>query len=767
MDFLLLFSFRKKLMAGKVLSATILILYPFKFYKLAVLKYLLLIFLFLSGLFAGAQKKNSAYQLHIKKTTLPISIDGEMNEAAWADASEANEFFMVLPMDTSHARVKTSVRMTYDEKNIYIIAVCHLAREATYMVESLRRDFVFGKNDNFIFFIDPFDDLTNGFTFGANAAGAQWDGSLYSGGSADLSWDNKWISSVKNYPDKWIFEAAIPFKTIRYKKGITQWGINFSRLDIKEAEKSSWAPVPRQFPTASLAYTGNLVWDAAPPEAGANISLIPYALGGLFKNYDAKKPTDYRKDIGADAKIALSSSLNLDLTVNPDFSQVEVDRQVANFDRFELFFPEKRQFFLENADLFANFGYTNIRPFFSRRIGLNNGLSVPISYGARLSGSLDKNWRIGLMDMKTKAVSENGLPSQNFTVLALQRRLFARSNIRLMMVNKQSVNYDPGKDTTKPSYSMYNRNIGVEYNLASANNAVTGKAMVIKSFSPGVKSGDWAHAANLQYTDKKWLLAWQHEFVGNNYNAEAGYIQRSNYIKINPQVSYTFFPKKKGLVLSHGPFVSSAYFFNKDFHQTDNETYMDYKVSFRNQAVFDAWIAHDYVELLRPYNPVDPGNNKMDTLATGSKHTWKAWGTTFVSKPQTLFTYGFSTRYGGYYADGTRLNITADLGYRFQPYVNITLSTSYNRINLPKPWGLNNFWLIGPRVDVTFTNTLFATAFFQYNEQQKNLNINARLQWRYKPASDFFLVYTDNYYAAPMYVRNRAVVLKFTYWWGI
>jgi hypothetical protein len=334
------------------------------------LRYLLLPTFFLLSFFVKAQKKNSAYQLHIKKTNTGITIDGELNELAWKEAAVAENFFMVTPMDTSHSKVKTAVRLAYDEKNMYIIAVCYLTRNGPYMVESLRRDFNFGKNDNFLLFMDPFDDRTNGFTFGANAAGAQWDGALYSGGSADLSWDNKWVSVVKNYPDKWIFEAAIPFKTIRYKKGITQWGINFSRLDIKEAEKSSWAPVPRQFPTASLAYTGTLLWDAAPPEAGANISVIPYVLGGLTKDYDNKKPTDYRKEIGADAKIALSSSLNLDLTVNPDFSQVEVDKQVTNLDRFELFFPERRQFFLENADLFANFGYANIRPFFSRRIGL-------------------------------------------------------------------------------------------------------------------------------------------------------------------------------------------------------------------------------------------------------------------------------------------------------------------------------------------------------------------------------------------------------------
>jgi len=188
-------------------------------------------------LFKADLNSHDAYRLHIHRASSAITVDGVMDEQAWLDADSAANFFMVLPMDTSHAKVPTQVRMTYDATNLYIVAVCYLIKPGPYMVESLRRDWVFGKNDNFIFFIDPFDDRTNGFTFGANADGAQWDGMLYSRGSADLNWDNKWVSVVKNYSDKWIFEAAIPFKSIRYKKGITTWGFNFSRLDIKVAEK--------------------------------------------------------------------------------------------------------------------------------------------------------------------------------------------------------------------------------------------------------------------------------------------------------------------------------------------------------------------------------------------------------------------------------------------------------------------------------------------------------------------------------------------------
>jgi len=715
-------------------------------------------FLFLISFKVVAQKKNASFQLHIHRASNPVKVDGLMEDEAWQEADSATDFFMVLPMDTSLARVKTEVRMCYDDHDFYMIVVCHKLIPGHYFVESLRRDFVFGKNDNFLVFIDPFNDLTNGFSFGANAAGAQWDGSMYEGGKVDLNWDNKWISKVKNYDDKWVFEMAIPFSSIRYKNGISTWGINFSRNDLRASEKSSWAPMPRQFPTASLAYTGNLVWDEPPPPSGANISVIPYVLAGLSKDQENKTPTKYRKDIGVDAKIAINSSLNLDLTVNPDFSQVEIDQQVTNLDRYELFFPEKRQFFLENGDLFANFGYPSIRPFFSRRIGLG----VPINFGARLSGRLDKNWRIGAMDMQTGKVNSIGLPAQNFTVASVQRRFFSRSNIGMIFINKQSLHYNPELDSGKQVYSAYNRNIGLEYNLASPNNVWTGKAMVLKSFSSGKNGNNVVHAAHLQYNSRRWLLYWQHEYVGKNYNAEVGYVPRNGYFKINPQAGYLFFPGG-GKILSHGPKLFYTLYTDPSLKRTDDEWYFSYNFNFRNQSIFIPWFSHDYVELQKAF---DPTNFKKDTLAKGTKHYWYASGFDFVSKPESLITYGLSTRFGGYYANGSRYNITADIGYRFQPFVSMAINASYNHINLPSPWNVTKFWLIGPKIDVTMTNKLFFTTFIQYNEQLNNINVNTRFQWRYKPASDLFIVYTDNYLPAPFSVRNRALMLKLTYWWN-
>jgi len=706
-----------------------------------------------------AQKINEAFQIHLKPAQSPVKIDGIMDELSWEQAEVASDFYMVLPMDTSKAKVRTEVRMTYDENNLYLLATCFHLLPGRYFVESLRRDFAFGKNDNFLLFMDPFDDQTNGFSFGANAAGAQWDGMMYEGGKVDLSWDNKWTSVVKSDDDKWVFEAAIPFKTIRYKKGITKWGINFSRLDLKTTEKSSWAPVPRQFPTASLAYSGVLVWDQPPPQTGSNISIIPYALGGVSRDYENETGPTYKREIGLDAKIAVSSALSLDLTINPDFSQVEVDRQVTNLDRFELFFPERRQFFLENGDLFANFGYATVRPFFSRRIGLG----TPIQFGARFSGKIDKNWRIGMMDMQTAEVEEEFLPRQNFAVISLQRRVFARSNIGFIFINKQSLEYQPPDDPEAPVYSQYNRNFGLEYNLASSNNLWTGKALVLKSASPDVSGKDFTHAANLQYSNRRFTVGWQHEYVGENYNAEVGYVPRKDFIRIYPQAGYLFFPKGNK-VLSHGPKLSASYYFDSAFNPTDNLSILSYSVTFRTQSVFTGWIAHDYVKLLKPF---DPTNSGLDSLEAGTEHRWNAVGLDFTSKPQSLFTYLFSTRFGGYYANGTRINLSGELGYRFQPFLSFAVAMSYNDIDLPEPWGKNTFWLIGPRLDITMTNKLFFTAFAQYNEQQDNINLNTRFQWRYKPASDIFLVYTDNYVPDTFGVKNRSLVLKFTYWWNI
>jgi len=401
---------------------------------------------------------------------------------------------MITPIDTGKATQFSEARIAFDDTFLYIEMIFYNnAIQGDYIVESLQRDFSFGKNDNFLVALDPFDNQITGFAFGLNAYGAQWDGTMYNGRNVDLNWDTKWYSEVQFDKEKWVCEIAIPFKSIRYEEGNQRWGINFRRLDLKASEKSSWAPVPRQFPSVSLAYAGALIWNTPPPPQGNNVSLIPYLSNNAVQKDETATANTIK--IGGDLKYNLTSALNLDLTLNPDFSQAEVDQQVTNLDRFELFFPERRQFFLENADLFSNFGYKTIRPFFSRRIGL----TIPIIGGARLSGNLDENWRIGVMNIQTQKDENLGISAENFGVFTLQRKVLDRSNISMIFVNKQELN-----NTRQNEKSNYNRNLGLEYNYFSTDNLWDSKILLLKSFDTLEDNRGGVFASHIGYQSTRW-----------------------------------------------------------------------------------------------------------------------------------------------------------------------------------------------------------------------------------------------------------------------
>jgi hypothetical protein len=700
--------------------------------------------------FGAAQKQNLNYKYNIKSTTEAIKIDGLADEDVWKTAQFADEFHMVLPIDTLKAAIKTKVQMTYDSKNIYVFVKNYIPHQK-YMVESLRRDFNFIKNDNFILVMDTYNDITNGFTFGTNAAGAEWDGQQYDGAPINLSWDNVWYSKTKQYDNYWTLEAAIPFKSIRFNKNLLSWGINFSRNDLVSTEKSSWAPVPRQFPSVSSAYTGELMWDKPLKVNKTNVSIIPYFLGQTSKNFSTSSPNLIKNDFGADAKISLTSALNLDLTYNPDFSQVEVDRQQTNLDRFELFFPERRQFFLENDDLFNNLGVDRIRPFFSRRIGLG----VPISYGARVSGKLNKNLRLGAMNIGTLANEENTIAGQNFTVFSVQQKIFSRSNVTGFFINKNQNASD-----------AFNRNFGLEYNLLSKNNLWRGKLFYLGSASESdVKGSKNAMAGQIFYNDKNWSLTTQVDHVSKEFKADVGFVPRKDFTRFNQRVTYTFLPKKSK-VLSHGPGAFYAHYFDKRFDNLEYVYGIFYNLELRNKANMVLYLSQDYVKLLDEFDPTNVTGIK---LKAGTEHDWKAINFSFNSQPQKLFTYSLESRYGGYFADGTRLRLAFNAAYRFQPYVQVALASELNDIRFPQSTELKNtkFFLVGPRIEITLTRNLYFTTFIQYNEQLSNTNINARLQWRYKPVSDIYLVYTDNYDIENGNVKNRAIVLKANYWWNL
>jgi len=225
------------------------------------------------------------YRISIRHTDKAVHIDGILDEEVWTQAEATGPFQRVTPVDTGFATAKTEVKLTYDKSNIYVGVICYDPTPGKRPVESLRRDYTFMKNDNFMIFFDTYNDQTNGFAFGISAAGAQTEGLQYEGTKVLYSWDIKWRSAVKNYDDRWVTEFSIPFRSVRYSEGDTEWGVNFGRQDLKLNEKSAWAPMPRQFPHCSLPFTGTLVWDKPMDKAGLRFSLIPYATGRVTKDY--------------------------------------------------------------------------------------------------------------------------------------------------------------------------------------------------------------------------------------------------------------------------------------------------------------------------------------------------------------------------------------------------------------------------------------------------------------------------------------------------
>ena len=329
------------------------------------------LFFILFPLFLSAQIQPEVKRLLIKRVEEAPQIDGRIDEEVWKKLDPNGEFFQRFPADTSMATMQTQVKMGFDDKFMYIAAICYDQSEGNYVVQSMQRDFEGFGNDYFSVILDPFNDLTNGFEFSVTPYGMQREGLITQGGSVrnstSYSWDNKWFSNVTNYDDRWEVEMAIPFSTLRYQADSKEWRINFTRNDYKNNERSNWAFIPRNFRSSTLAYTGYLEWEEPLKKPGLNLSLIPYLTGGVIQDFEKEnpneKPTSLTSGIGGDIKYSLTASLNLDLTINPDFSQVEVDQQVTNLDRFEINFPERRQFFLENNDLFSNFGTRSVRPF--------------------------------------------------------------------------------------------------------------------------------------------------------------------------------------------------------------------------------------------------------------------------------------------------------------------------------------------------------------------------------------------------------------------
>jgi hypothetical protein len=698
----------------------------------------------------------------------PIRLDGILDEAIWTDPEGWNGNFMqYFPSDTSISEIPTRVKVAFDENNLYIAAVMENRGPRKYVSTSLRRDYRGEQNDGISFVFDTFNDKTNAFQFGVNPYGVQREALLANGGARsedlNLAWDNKWYAEARIFENHWQVEAIIPLSTIRFNEGAQNWNVNFYRIDSHTGERSTWAPIPRNFPIISTAFVRKLIFEEPLKKNSANISLIPFVAGRTSTNYLENTKESLTPAIGGDAKVGIGPALNLDLTFNPDFSQVEVDQQVTNLDRFEIFFPERRQFFLENGDLFESFGQMRSRPFFSRRIGVDidsatgQNVQSKIIYGARLSGKLNENWRLGLMNMQTATDESAGIAGKNFSVLAIQKKVFDRSNIGLIYVNKESLALDEFQQLFDPT--AYNRLIGMDYNLNSANGKWSGKVFYHRTFEALEVEKPYSFNAYMLFTDIHWNWSVSIQDVGKSFNPEVGFVPRVDFKRINPDLGYLFYPKSK-LINRHGPKVEFEAYWNETLGTTDRDVNLGYTFRFNSLSQLEITNRNRYIYLFQDFDPTRTGGEQ---LAAGTDYTNQTLQIEYNSNPRNVFNIALEAEGGEYYT-GNFQRITSQMGFRMGYLANISMNFNYARIRMPKPQNDADLILIGPRIDLTFTKNLFWTTFIQYNNQIDNLNINTRLQWRYAPVSDFFLVYTDNYFPGDFMPKQRSLVFKLNYW---
>nr|WP_319511202.1 DUF5916 domain-containing protein [uncultured Draconibacterium sp.] len=706
--------------------------------------------------------------LQIAKTDAEITIDGVLDEEVWQTADKAHDFHRQYPTDDTTALSKTEASILYDDNNLYVGVTCFDELEGNYIVESLRRDYRERNNDYFMLIIDPFDDLTNGYAFTITPLGVQMEGLITGGGGGFMgvsdSWDNVWYSKTKKTDEGWTAEFKIPFKSIRYADDISNWNIQFVRNDLKRNERSTWTTVKRQYQPTSLTYSGELKWEGTPPEAGSNISIIPYVSGSATQpNLSVNNNIGWDWNAGFDGKVALSTSLNLDLTLNPDFSTVEVDQQQTNVTRFELFYPERRQFFIENSDLFSDFGFRRSQVFFSRRIGL----SSPMIFGARLSGQVGDGLRVGFLNAQTKHQMNadfDDTPAYNFTVGSFKKQLFGRSNISGIFAMKQAINFSKDQEDGFDfgTQNEYNRVYGLQYNLMSADDKWDGSFYYFNSDDPVHTSKHWAHGTSIRYNTRKLMAFWTHEYVAENFNAEMGFFPRTGYFTFGPFVRYSFYPDSK-TISTHGPSFRSNYYMDTNWEFTDKDMEVGYGINFLNSSRINLEWQNTYVKLFDDFDPTWQFEEGTEPLPSGSEYTWNALNASYSSNSRKDFSFDVRASYGGFY-NGNATNLSGTFRYRIKPIFSLAMNYTYNKIDLPNPNPSAAFWLVGPRIDLTFSEKVFWTNFIQYNEQADNVNINSRLQWRFAPVSDIFLVYTENFLPDGMVSKNRGLIVKMSYW---
>ncbi len=707
--------------------------------------------------------------IHVKYINEPITVDAVLDEAPWSQAEPAINFWQNFPTDSLQAKQQAEIKMLFDDSNLYVGIKVNSSNDQ-YIIPSLRRDFRASGNDNISLLFDTFNDGTNAFFFGTNPLGVLRE-ALISGGGAevsnfDTSWDTKWIGETVIHDTYYIVEWMIPLSAFKYREGETKWRFNSYHFDTKDNERNTWMNIPQNQPIFSLAYMGDMIFEKPLGNSKTPISIIPYVNTLIGKNYETNKSTSDFK-FGGDVKMTIGNSLNLDLTVNPDFSQVEVDQQVTNLTRFEISLPERRQFFIENSDLFSSFGDDrDSNPFFSRRIGIardidGNSIQNDIVAGVRLSGKINSNTRIGILSMQTAEDIANEIPTRNNSVFTVQQKMFSRSNLSVMLINKQATkDYD-----FLANEDRYNRVLGIDYNLASADNTWVGKYFLHKSFSPDVVDKDMSAGATTQYNSRNWNFRAGAVFVGENYRTDLGFLRRTDVFKISPKIERVFWPKQ-GQIQKHSLSVSPFFLWRpeQDWENSDYTIVSNYTADFQNTSKVQLDVFSRYTHL---YDAFDPTGTDGGTPLPVGDYYYTSYDLSYNSDQRKELYYTLGPSVGKFY-NGKKYSFQGQLTWRLQPFFTGSVQINYDDIRLPDPHSDAKIWLIGPKLDVTFNKSLFWATFIQYSTQSENFSVNTRVQWRFAPLSDLFVVYNDNYFTDNVFApRVRSFNVKLTYWLNI
>ena len=722
--------------------------------------------------------QNQKKELFVKYIENEITIDGILNEIEWESAKGVNDFYEYRPNYNNKPKNPANIKILNDDKFLYV-GIKILVSENELRAGSLKRDFDATVSDFIALVFDTFNDATNAFVVGSNHLAIQRDLLLFNGGvpvgqSYDMTWDIKWISNSFITNDYYTTEWKIPLSSFRYREGETKWGFGSYQRDSKNTAWNMWHKVPEDQDFSDMAFLGDMIFEKPLKKSKSKKTFIPY-INAIVAN-DFENQNEYNDfEFGGDAKFVIDNSLTLDLTINPDFSQVEVDDEITNLTRFEVSLPEKRQFFIENSDLFSSFGDKgDSNPFFSRRIGIakdinGNSIQNKIKAGLRLSGKINNEFRIGLINMLTEEDLENNIASNNNTVLALQHKVFNRSNISLLFINKESVkDYDFESD-----HKPFNRVIGIDYNLASSNSKWEGKYYFHKSITPNLENDDISAGIRTNYNSRKINFKVGALYIGDNFNSDLGYIKRKSIYKIDPRIGYRFWPENKK-ILNHqfevAPFIT--WMSNLNNQLSDYFIFTKWDVEFKSGVNFNISLRNQYTYLFDEFDPT--GINNGRPLPANSEYHYNNYEIEFNNYfTSNKFKYSFEQNFGEFY-NGNKISSQIRLGYRFEPIFTGSIELNYDRVSLPDLFNSANIFLIAPKFEFTFTKNIYWSSLIQYSNQTENLSFNSRLQWRFAPLSDLFLVYNDNYYTENRYnsifiprVKNRSINLKLTYWLDI